>query len=374
MRVAPVALVLLPTAFASAQDIIYYKFDAGEGRRIINYAPPNKVAWREGVVSQATLPTADIWTSGKWNGALRGAPSWSSSGHARVDTGWHGAYKGSLTIAFFFKMRSLIPRGNAARLFGSGRGCLSGYLQGGQFKVSAIANCQSGGTAFSRDVITPARTRWVHLAYVLDDAARVQRFYVDGVAEKPIAAPSQRYSSGSIPTFVVGKSINVADIDEFRVSLRAVSAAEIKAWATKQPSAAATYGVACHEKGRSVLLDSAGGLPKIGNTGYRLEVFGPWRSSYVLLLGTNRSRLGTTPLPFDIGGFFPKLNGCLWEAAGNVAALAGSLDARGAAAVLLPIPRLSNLVGERVYGQALMRNPVSGATMLTNAHSTVVGN
>jgi hypothetical protein len=373
------ALILALVAAGTAQDVIHYKFDAGGGKKVINYAGASGIAPREGKIShRSSYPNARLWIPGRFGHALMGDPL-GQEPQVRLDTGWSGAINGSFTVAFFLKSRTPIPSSSAVsfvRTTNNSEGLTAG-VSGVDGKLTF--NWKSAGSQIrtTADVYKLSLHGWVHVALVVDATILYATYYVNGSPEIPMRCSNAILPPSSLNTRIgTFSAYGSFDVDEFRVRFGTATAAEIKAWATQNPAADGAYGQGCWPKGRPVLLDSNSdrhGPPAVGNNHYAIELYGLPGSTFVLGLGTNRLSLGATPLPLDLGFVDPVLKGCNWESSGDVAWLHGAIPPAGRVNLPFPVPAISALIGITLYSQAVLYSPVLKRYMATNAFAAAIG-
>lgn len=179
--------------------------------------------------------------------------------------------------------------------------------------------------------------------------------------------------NGSQNLIVGSRAANYFKMDEFRVSLRAASAAEILAWSSVESAAHAPFETACHPFGRAVGLDGrTGGLPKIGNVNYALSVYGLPQSVVALGLGSNNQSFSGLGLPLDLKIFDPRLSSCYFRTSAELFRF-GTIGPTGVLSFPLPIPNLPGASGATLYSQAVLDSSTLKTTMLTNAYAIVVG-
>lgn len=325
MRFA-IPTVLALAAAASAQDFIHYKFDSNCSNEVINYATgPQALASNGTLQMAATSPGA--WDTGVFGGCLRGGTT--TSAWNKVLTGWNPATQpvtGNLTIAWFMKQRSAAaPNTSLTYMMGAPSGgfrLFTGGVAGrGLYQREIFASGGNGGTSGTRDFSLPAATSdvqtlastgWVHIAMVIDAVAQTADWYVNGAsvlqitgvpgASITLTGPFQigYYSSGSL-----------YDTDEFLMSFRAYSAAEILALSLAPQAGDGDYLTGSTTQCGSLSLASTGGRPYLGNAGYGLTVTPAASSFFALLVGFDRCQYaGVFPLPMDGGLLAPIATGC----------------------------------------------------------------
>lgn len=380
-------LFAAPLEPAGAQDVLYYKFDAGGGRKVVNYYGHSGIAPLEArLVSQNGYANSTLWATGNPGSALKGSETVGRD--VTLVSDCYPQHAGSFTIAFAFKNRRVMTRPSRPELVTAGGGsnlnrfiCFINSQANNNLGFEGWASVSSPATLQTTpDVLTPHYSRWVHVAAVFDNATRSVRYYVDGQLADTLSMGNYtaRIQAGENPLRIgFGSRDGSVDIDEFRLLYRAATASEVQAWA--QPShfaADGRYGRACYPRGRSVLLESnraQAGLPTPGNGRYALKLYGPVGSTFQLALGTSRTRLFSLPLPLDLAFVHPALSGCVWEADADIALLPGAIGATGEVTVPLPIPNVAALAGFRLYSQALLTNTAINTMMTSNGFSVIVG-
>ena len=105
-------LALTASAVPAQSDVLYYKFEAGAGKKAINFAAGTGLAPAEGTFVN-TYPGGGSWALGKFGqGALLGShfdpknPGTRNSAYYNyLNTGWLPKITGSFTVAWFMKER-----------------------------------------------------------------------------------------------------------------------------------------------------------------------------------------------------------------------------------------------------------------------------
>jgi len=370
-----IAFILALVLAGTAQDVLHYKFEAGGGTKVINYAARSHLAPAEGMIEYHSSTNPPRWVAGRFGGALAGDPL-GTNPNIQVNTGWGGGFTGSFTIAAFLKMRTPVPASSGCVFVYSDD--LAAYVGGTSLDGRLHVSWPSRGVSSTTDVFSLAAKGWVHVAAVMDDNTGYATLYVNGVPEIP-----QRFgSSPPVPPDINNLRVGTIgangsfDIDEFRFRLGTATAAEIKDWANENPAADGAYGQGCWPKGRPVLLDSNSdqqGPPAVGNSSYEIELYGLPGSTFIFGSGSNRLSFGGTPLPLDLGFLDPSLKGCNWESSGDVAWLQGVIPPTGQAVLPFPVSQIPSLVGITLYSQAVLYSPVLKRYMATNAFATAIG-
>ncbi len=359
-------MALSATAFA--QDVLYYKFDEAGGTKAINYASGSGIAPTEANLVGGNSPQ---YAPGKFGvSSLSGGTATSSTGSTYVDTGWHPNLTGSdFTLAFFLKQRTAPSSTSYFFYSNSGWRMFTGGVanQGLYFR-----NGTSGTDAnwiLTSDIQTPAASGWVHIALVVDATALTATYYVNGVAQPPLSITTGVNASGGTYSFHVAGFASYGglyDIDDFRITLRAASAAEIATWAMQASPADSQYGAGC---GGAALMGS--GLPQLGTASYMLQISGAAPGALcALALGVNRLDMSGLPLPLDLGVVWPGLSGCDWECSAD-GFLGAAATAGGTASFAIPLPPFPYLDGATLFSQALILGPPT--PQMTNGVSFGIG-
>ena len=374
-----------------AQDLIHYNFDSGCTTEVINLAAGAQAIAANGVLQSNS--TLSPWDQGKFGGGLAGGSNIATTYYNRIDTGWNPGTQplnGDLTIAWFMRLRS-----------GAGVGASLNYVMGApsggiRLFTNGVAGTglvfreilQAGGNNSVRDFQLPAATtniqtlaaaNWVHVAIVVDSTAQTANWFIDGssvfqltgvpAAQMSLAGP---FTLGSYSTATTGAGSSY-DLDEFLLSNRALSAAEILALSVAPRAGDGNYSSNAPSQcgAGNVVLGSTGGAPAEGNAAYSLTVSPATPSLFLLLAGFDRCQFaGSIPLPLDGTPLLPLLNGC-WILADAPVILNG-VAAAGAVTVPLPIP--SATAGISIYTQALGLDIATSATSMSNGFATSIGN
>lgn len=351
---APLLCAALPAQ--TATDILYYRFDIGTGTTVVNHYASSKIAPASGtIVSTAKA----AWAKGMFGNCLQGAES--GTAYNYVDSGWKGALTGDFTVAWFLKQRTALPD-TLAYYFFSGEGNFRAFTSGAAGTGLRIAGWGTDVT-LSTDIRTPAASRWVHVALVVDSTAKTANFYVDGVLAQPplpVAAGANvpaRTSAG----FRVGAHTRLTttswwDMDDFRLVNRAVSEAEVKAWS----AAAVGYGKGCG----ATLAGGGTGTPKVGNGAYGLTLTGAGGAAALLSIGASGTSFVSIPLPIDLGLVFPSLKGCGWASSMDILVPMVTPNT-GTLNIAYPIPNDATLVSVALFNQCLVF-PQSAALQSSN--------
>jgi len=372
MRVGLLSVLVMATA--SAQDVVHYKFDDHCGTRVVNYAYPSP-APREGTVSATS--TWQPWTQGLWGGAFD-ANTPSIFEQSSVDTGWAPGGGGSFSYAAWVRIPGVTSSQFQHTVMfagGTGPGFFSGVPMG-LFNTSLLTQWRtaSGGQATSlsaANVRVLAQQRWVHLAAVIDVPGNHYTLYVDGAVDHSFSLTGMAPGSWT-GNLIIGAPVSSGFLmDEVVVATRAFSAAEVALLVTGPRAAAGPYGAGgC----RGAVLNAAGGLPRVPNPGFQLQLndSNGLAGIYSMSIATNRCRYGAIPIPFDLGLISSQLAGCIADAPNDLGVLAGSYAA-GTATASLPIPGAAIFIGFPVYCQAFLLEIPSGVIRITNAEALGLG-
>jgi len=250
LRTLSISVLLGLASTAVAQDLIYYPFLTGSGTSVTNL-------WK-GAPAKGTLTNTNTTNSGWAKGvggvgySLAGKDAASTLNY--VDTGFNQGTKsslftGSFTVAFFVKEAWPQTGANALAYFFSGVGSFRMFT-GGVAQEGIYLRAWGGVPA---DLVMPGPTNaqgrpffnlraaakkgWVHIAAVVDATAKEAHCYINGshcgpplILTTPSAAPT---GTGN---FRVGMHTGTTsgsnyDLDDFRLTNRAVPAHEIQQWA-----------------------------------------------------------------------------------------------------------------------------------------------
>ncbi|MCC6672674.1 MAG: LamG domain-containing protein [Planctomycetes bacterium] len=353
---------------AAQQDVLYYKFDETGGKKVVNYASGSGLAPAEGSLVGNNTPQFQAGRFGP--GCLSGGTATTAAGSTYVATGYQNSMTGSsFTVAWYMKQRTAPPSTSYFFYSNAGFRSFTGGVAGRGLYTRSWNT--AGGTPsdliLTTDVQTLAAANWVHIALVVDATALTATYYIDGVAQTPITISAGATNTTAGLFTAAGFSTTnggLYDIDEFRFSKRAASAAEILAWKTQTSPADGPYGKACN----GGTLASSGGAPKLGNMAYTLNL-GGGNGAYALGVGINRLSLGGVPLPFDLGAVFPGLAGCLWECSGDL--FVNGVVVGGAVTIPVPIPASPSLDGVPLWCQAIIVG--TGTQQTTNGLAIGIG-
>jgi len=129
-------LVLAIAVSVASQDVLYYKFEAGGGKKVSNYAGHTGIAPLEApILHSSRYPNCTLWTQGQYGTALMGDPMGLET-RIKMDTGWDCGFTGSFTVATFLKMRTPLPTHSGASILrnynssSSGSCIIQGHMSG----------------------------------------------------------------------------------------------------------------------------------------------------------------------------------------------------------------------------------------------------
>ncbi|MCA8957214.1 MAG: LamG domain-containing protein [Planctomycetes bacterium] len=338
------AAAILSLSTLPAQDILHYKFEAGCGNEVVNYAVG---AFGNGTLTTTLPSTSSPWTGGRWGNAMAGT---TTSGQTYVTTGWNlGAFTGSFSVSMWIRNNtgnaSTIGFGYLFGATGSNFRCFTG--SSGKLFVSGWGGSQNLVNA--NDLTTLLNAGFVHVALVVDSTKATATYYINGVADTPIALTGSVSFSGT--DFSIGRystsTPSPLDFDEFLFTRRVLTAAEVQLLAQAPQAGAGRYGT-----GNAGTLVPSGGRPSFGNVLFQMAISDSASQSFLLFLGSNRCTIfGNVALPIDLGKVIPQFSGVNAYTDTNLARVVGALNA-GGATLGLPVPNLPALAGYHLYWQA----------------------
>jgi hypothetical protein len=375
------------TALASAQDFIQYRFDSPCTTEVVNYATGPAALPANGVL-ESTSPTSP-YTTGVFGGALAAGSTVATTYYNRVRTGWDPGTQpvnGDFTMAFF--MRQQTANGSAFYIMGAPSGGVRLFTNGiagrGLYQRLILA---SGGNGINAsiandfylpaavvDVQTLAAAGWVHVAIVVDATAQTADWYVNGVSVLQLTGVVGGASITAAGPYTVGyySSTSHFDIDEFLVSLRAYTPAEILALSLVSKGGDGDYTMGVPAQCGTLGLGSTGGAPSIGNATYALQVNTAQTGFYAVLLGFDRCSLGGfVPLPVDGGTLLPLAAGC--SLLTDIGISIGGFATGTPATVPFAIPGDQSFAGLNLYSQAVLLDTVSGSLSASNGFAIGLG-
>ncbi len=359
-----VACTLGATALTAQNEVLYYKFNEGGGTTAINYANASPAPATGSILGG----NASNYAPGFSMAGLAGSTS--STLHSYVQTGWTGGFSGSFTFAFFMKQTG--TPGTALSYFLSNWGSFRLFTNGVAGTGLWLRNWGTGVTPVDIQLTTNvqalANGQWLHVALTVDTTAGQAIWYLDGVAQTPIAITGTPGVTSTNEFRVGGHTSNIRyyDMDEFRFLTRAATAAEVLAWSRQAAGADSAFGSGC-----GATMQGSGGEPVLGNAGYGHSGTGAASSSGTLTLGFSSTMLGSIPLPINLGLLFPTLPGCNLYGSADVT-LPFAVNAGGTFGIGFPIPNNASLVGATLYNQGVILGGAAGL-QTTNAVAVSVG-
>ncbi|MBL8725249.1 MAG: hypothetical protein JNK49_14470 [Planctomycetes bacterium] len=389
------SLLTILTSFAHAQDFLHYKFDGNCSNEVINYANGPQALPQNGVLSSSS--TLSPFQTGVFGGALAGGNISTSVGpvfHNRVTTGWNPSTQpvtGDLTMAWFMRQRNL-PATSLAYLMGAPTGGFRLFTNGvggtGLYQRVILASGGNGtnasiandfflpGTVF--DVQAAAAQGWVHIAMVVDSAAQTAIWYANGQPVLTLNSVPGALINAAGP-FMLGAYSTAAtaggspyDLDEFVMSFRAYTPAEILLLSLAPKAGDGDYQSGTSTQCGTLVLGSSGGAPSFGNAAYGLDLTSSGPSVYALLFGFDRCTFGgILPLPMDAGILAPVATGCTLLT-DQLATLSGVM-ASSSANLPFPIGASAGFAGLQFFSQAVALEVASGALSASNGFVLQVG-
>ncbi len=380
--------VLIASGVTAQDDIIHYKFEMGDGYRVINYAADPPAGTEFGVLefNESFVTLADAWGTGRYGGGL-GA---SAILGAEVNTGWSNEVPEDVTIACFFKIARPVPLSETFKMAGfDGAGLAQvgprlWFRRGNGSQLDSVRfewrdNQGSGHEVVpltGSDLYAQALAGWVHVAVNVDHSSGISRWFWNGAfaGADVLSSSINPPLSGTSHGYRIGDRDGFAIFDEFRISTRTVVTPEITTWALEQSAVAARYGERCHPFGLPFVLDGTqGGLPSLGNAAHELTVFGLPQATVGLIVGTSGVSIGGLPLPLDLGVVFPELAGCELGASNDIASFGATIAPNGSASFPLAVPSDPSFTGFPFYAQAITYSAILQRASLTEVWAGIVG-
>lgn len=351
-----------------AQDLLHYKFENACATSAVNFAAGSPAPATGNIVTNFAGAPASTWTQGQFDLALKGGVVVAPQTHNYVDTGWvPGNITGSMSWACWLKMDPAAPTPSLTYVFGNGSTFRVFTGGGGFFLTSSWGGSNVNTVA---NIQTLARAGWTHLACVLDGTALTGTYYVNGVPENPVTLTTAVNWTGT--GFSVGRhsgltNANIFDLDEFLLTNRALSAAEVAALASSPRAGDGRFGSTCGPS-----LDGNGQQPLLGNAAYGIDLTGPNVGFAWLVFGWNRCTAfgGTMPLPIDLGILAPGLAGCQGHVDTDVGSLSSVLQ-NGTANFGFPLPAWPGLSGLTLYAQGVTFD--AATSQLSSSNAVVMG-
>jgi hypothetical protein len=205
--------------------------------------------------------------------------------------------------------------------------------------------------AANADIITLAAAGWVHVAMVIDGTANTADWYVNGTSVLQLSNVTGGALINLPGPFQVGyySSASPYDLDEFLMSFRAYTAADVLALATAPRGGDGPYSSGIASQCGTLGLAS-NGRPSLGNFTYALAVTPSTPVFFDVLIGFNRCTFGSVfPLPLAGATLSPLATGC-WVLTDFVTSIGGV--ATGPAMVAFPILPSPAYSGMNLYAQA----------------------
>ncbi|MEO6597142.1 MAG: LamG-like jellyroll fold domain-containing protein [Planctomycetota bacterium] len=389
---------LLATAIATlaqaiaGQDFIHYRFDSNCSLEVINYATGSQALASNGALQSNS--SVSPYTAGRFGGGLAGGSPVTTAFYNRVVSGWDPSTQpvsGDVTIAWFMRLRPGATFGSSVSyLMGAPSGGFR-LFTGGAAGAGLIQRetLVSGGNSSVRDFVLPATAtnvqalaaaNWLHVAIVVDSTTTTATWFVNGnpafqlnnVPGALIVQPGS-FTIGAWSLAPTGPG-SPYDLDEFLLSRRAFSAAEILllSLAPRAGHGGFTSGIPSQCGAGNLALGSTGGAPNLGNAGYALSVTAVRPSLLLVLAGFDRCSFGgSIPLPLDGTPLLPLLNGC-WILTDTLA-IVGVITNGGPTSLPFPIPGSPTNLGLTVYFQSLALDLASGASSMSNGFAVGIG-
>lgn len=375
------------TALLCGQDFIHYKFDSTCNNEVINYATGAQALAQNGVLT-STSPTGGF-VGGVFGSALAAGSTVAPTYSNIVQTGWNPGTQnvtGDLTMAFF--LRQQVSNGSAFYIMGAPSGGIRLFTNGiagrGLYQRQILAAGGNGtNSTIANDFYLPATVvdfqtlaaaGWVHVAMVVDATAQTADWYINGVSVLQLTGVVGGASLIAPGPFQLGvySSVSHFDCDEFLMSFRAYSAAEILALSLAPQAGDGDYYSGSTTQCGNLVLASSGGRPSVGNVNYALTVTPAAPAVYATLFGLDRCTFGgALPLPFDGSLLNPVAAGCtvLADAVITVSGIAAS----GPGQINFPIVGGSGLYGVQFYAQAVAMDLASNALSASNGFTMSIG-
>ena len=346
--------VVSGTANADSPEILEYQFNEHRGTAVANTAS-TEVAPSLGTV------VASGWHADSGRRRFGGnEPGFGSLGFLatpldhRVTTGWGLDITGSFTISYWHREQA-VAGSTLAYSFGAGNGGTFRSFTGGVAGTSIMFRGSAIGDYTSATTVQGQFGVWQHIALVIDDAAGVAQWYIDGVADTNTLA----FAPGTFAE-TQGTNFNVAwhqdnmlpytqfyDMDDFRFYARALSAAEIMASMAQENPTTSTYDSACAGPGGNPLIGAVG-VPRVPNPGFMLTLSSAEANvPATLAIGFQTHLGGVLPIPLGVLGATCNLS-LLPETFVSTATGAGSVTFPA------PIPGDASLRGAHIYAQYIL--------------------
>ncbi|MCA8965207.1 MAG: LamG domain-containing protein [Planctomycetes bacterium] len=387
MRSLPLLAAMTLAVTATAQDFIHYKFDSTCTTEVINYANGSQALAANGSL-QSTSPTSP-YVAGVFGSALAAGSTVAPTYQNLVVTGWDPSVQpvtGDLTMAWF--MRQNVANGSPFYIMGAPSGgfrLFTGGVAGRGLYQRVILATGGNGTNASIandfylpdtvvDIQTLASAGWVHVAMVVDATAATATWYVNGTQALQITGVTGGASITAAGPFRLGgySSVSHFDIDEFLMSFRAYSPAEILVLSLSQQAGDGDYVSGSTTQCGSLSLTSANGRPQLSNFFYSLELGVTAPSFYQFMFGLDRCSLGgVLTLPLDAGALAPIATGCTL-----LTDIAISTGGVAVSPVSQPFPILPDpaFVGVQFFAQGAAIDLTTMTMSASNGFAIAIGN
>lgn len=365
-----------PTA---AQDLLLHKFEGACTTEVINYAP---LGVGNGTL-QVGLGTG--FAPGYVGEALAGGNTFTNVRNV-VRTGWDPSLEpitSNLTLAFWANQATSVTAAatylcgmdnSGFRLFTSGAAGNGLYLRS---LGSAQPDLLLPDTV--TNFVALAAANWVHIAVTIEGSTGTATWYVNG--SSALTVPGYTGININLPgQFLVGgygaTGESSYDVDEFLLSRRLYTAAEIAQLATGTRAGVGTYqsgsNVQCNSG--AVTIGTAGGRPTIGNLIHGITITAAAPAVWLLLYGETRcSFAGSLPLPLAGATLLPQLAGCTLLSDAPI--LLSGFTAGPAFPAFVPLPITATTpMGAWAFCQALAIQVGSNAVAMSDGLAVSVGN
>ena len=233
--------------------------------------------------------------------------------------------------------------------------------------------------ASTTDFKALAAANWVHIAATIESATGTATWYVNG--SPVLTVPGYTgLNINSTGEFMVGGFAGTGessyDLDEFLLSRRLYTAAEIAQLATGTRAGFGTYtsGSLTQCNSGSVTLDTVGGRPAYGNLSHGIRITAVAPSIWLLLFGDTRCKFGgALPLPLAGATVLPQLTGCTLLADAPI--LLSGITAGPGAPVVVPMPITASApMGAWAWCQALAIQVGTNNTAMSDGLVLSIGN
>jgi hypothetical protein len=350
-------LACLAPALAAQGDLLHYTFDATDSTRVVDFAGGNAPGTTSWPASQCYAPGA------QGRGALAASTFQGVSGRY-VNSGWIAGHTGALTIAFF--LRNQLANSVTAYSPVAGQPSWSIATGGSAGAGLQLHGVTAGDLNADFGLALCSLPGWNHFAVVVDPAAQTVTWYRNGavattapLAGAAVIAPQSQLRVG---TDYVTPCGSLYDIDEFRMSARAVPAAEIAAWAAGVRAAVGT--IAATTTAAALVVAQP---PRLGTTMATSVVAAG--ELFAFAAGTSHATFAGRALPVPLHDLLPGAGAASWHVSIE-ATLVGALPG-GVGEFAIAIPNHPWLAGFELYAQAAVL--AGGAIGTSNALALRLG-